>query len=75
MILHKYILNADLSHVFLGGEDKLMVYNTAWLLLMQTAVWMYKYTLLLLHCLVPTAAEPGRVVEIASCDSLTENRG
>lgn len=59
-----------LSHELLGGQDKFMVQQPAWLFLKEGRVGVNEYCLLLFHCAIATPSQPCCVVEVASSDGL-----
>lgn len=63
---------ANLSHELLGGEDQLVVDEPAGLLLKQRAVGVHVNSLLVLHSLVASFAQSGRVIEISCSHRLQE---
>ena len=65
-----------LSHEFLGGEDKLMVDDPAWLVLSQAAVGVNLHALLMLDGLVLPSllAQARRVVEETRGHCLQHNK-
>lgn len=61
-----------LSHEFLGGQDKFMVEQPAWLFLKEGRVGMNEHCLLLFDCAVAAAGQACRVVKVTGSDGLPD---
>lgn len=59
-----------LSHELLGGQDKFMVEQPAWLFLKERGVGMNEDRLLLFHCAIATTSQACCVVKVTGSDGL-----
>lgn len=63
-----------LSHELLGGQDKFMVEQPAWLFLKEGGVGMNEHCLLLFHCAIAATSQPCCVVKVTSSDGLRSRK-
>ena len=68
------VMETDLSHELLSGEDQFMVDEPTWLFLKQGAVGVNIDRLLMFYGLIAAFAQPSSVVEIPRCYRLERER-